>query len=62
MRNDFQCYRCGGQSVILPEELDEDAVIRCTCCGATRGTLRDLRRIVAMNRKLHDASSVFSGC
>lgn len=62
MANEFKCQRCDGQSIILPEDFDDEAHITCRNCGALQGTLGDLRHVVAANQQNRSGSAAFSGC
>lgn len=60
MSDEFACYKCRRQSVIYPDEAEDDARVLCRTCGTSLGTLAQFRRFV--ERREQSANEHTSRC
>lgn len=63
--SNFACETCGSPSIVLPEQLNDQAGITCSGCGSTLGTwgglkMRARQIIMAEAKASPDATRHFS--
>jgi uncharacterized Zn finger protein len=47
MRIDLNCAECGQNRFTIIKGMDDDAVVHCTDCGRTVGTMAELKERIA---------------
>ena len=58
---DFACRTCGAVAVVYPEELNDDAPVRCHRCQTVLCTLAEFRRVAARKLKRFESSVASRG-
>ena len=43
----FECQKCGGKKLELPDDPTDDSIAKCTSCGAEFGRWGDIREAAA---------------
>jgi hypothetical protein len=40
----FECKKCGGKKIMLPDNPDDDSIVKCALCGLEFGRWGDIRK------------------
>jgi transcription elongation factor Elf1 len=58
MPDEFTCHNCNSQSVVYPEQWNEDARVVCRGCGTPLATMAQFRNRIERHRR----EATISGC